>query len=537
MARSFWIPTIGAMNSVQQLHDVNTTDMAAAIRLGCRAMSSVFNADDNDIPFFASRVWPTAELNFNDFHSESHVPGRHLNALLNAEEVLGIHIDEAVIEKHARAAFYAYSGALPLPLNRAKIDGPLVNFLPHNIREGFHALYALAKYRNSARARELAEASIETIFKLWVSNKEWDREVIEGQHGLKIIQFGGHFITGIARTIGPLVKYFRATGYGPALELALVLKEEAIRTYFTEQGDYSDAFGTHTHSTTCTMSSLAQLADLTHDLPLMSRVKAFYDNGLWVIRDALGWVIENSAANANPDRGEVNNTGDVLETALLLGKWGYSECYQDAERILRGHLLPSQLRDVSFIQEPVNLENHDGRRDVAQRHLGAFGFPAPYGHAPIGCDEVSFNMDIVGGTVGSLCEAWRSAVQVDEAGLHINLFFDIDTPAARVESPYPDGVLKITPKRATPVWVRVPSWAAERDLHIEGMDGALVLSNDQAFIPTCAAGQTIAVRFNLPLQTLELKHRSRTIRATLHGDQTIGMDSFGAPFTYFDGLS
>ena len=109
-----------------KLHDVNTTDIAAAIHLGCRTMSNVFNADDNDVPFFASRVWPTAELNFNDFHSESHVPGRHLNALLNAEDVLSMHIDETVIEKHTRAAFYAYSGALPLPLNRAKIDGPLV---------------------------------------------------------------------------------------------------------------------------------------------------------------------------------------------------------------------------------------------------------------------------------------------------------------------------------------------------------------------------------------------------------------------------
>jgi len=521
------------MNSVQQLHDVNTTDMAAAIRLGCRAMSSVFNADDNDIPFFASRVWPTAELNFNDFHSESHVPGRHLNALLNAEEVLGIRIDEAVIEKHARAAFYAYSGALPLPLNRAKIDGPLVNFLPHNIREGFHALYALAKYRNSARARELAEASIETIFKLWVPNKEWNLEVIEGQHGLKIIQFGGHFITGIARAIGPLVKYFRATGYGPALKLALILKEEAIRTYFTEQGDYSEAFGTHTHSTTCTMSSLAQLADLTHDLPLMSRVKAFYDNGLWAIRDALGWVIENSAANANPDRGEVNNTGDILETALLLGKWGYTECYQDAERILRGHLLPSQLRDVSFIQEPANPDHHDGRRDVAQRHLGAFGFPAPYGHAPIDCDEVSFNMDIVGGAVGSLCEAYRAIVQASLVGLHINLFFDIDKSAVKIESSYPDGIFKITTKRSTPVWLRVPQWAVDT-VQIEGVSGAVTLADGRVFIPECVAGQTIAVRFNLPLQTLELKHRTRTIRAALRGDQTIAMDSFGAPFTYFD---
>ena len=32
------------------------------------------------------------------------------------------------------------------------------------------------------------------------------------------------------------------------------------------------------------MSSLAQLADLTHDTSLLDRVKVFYDNGLWDMR-------------------------------------------------------------------------------------------------------------------------------------------------------------------------------------------------------------------------------------------------------------
>ena len=59
------------------------------------------------------------------------------------------------------------------------------------------------------------------------------------------------------------------------------------------------------------MSSLAQLADLTRDESLLRRVKAFYDNGLWEIRDALGWVIESTHPDADPDKGEVNNTGDI----------------------------------------------------------------------------------------------------------------------------------------------------------------------------------------------------------------------------------
>src|SRR5687768_4095208 len=149
-----------------QLPNVNSTDLRDAIALGCRTMSQVFNADDNDVPFFGSLVRPTVGFGFHPFHSESHIPGRHLNALLNAEAALGIKIDESVIEKHAKAAYFSYSGAVALPLNRDSIGGKLVNFAPHNVREGFHALYALEKYRQAPRARQLAHNSIQAIFDL-----------------------------------------------------------------------------------------------------------------------------------------------------------------------------------------------------------------------------------------------------------------------------------------------------------------------------------------------------------------------------------
>ena len=105
------------------LNHVNSTDILGAIRLGCRTMCSVFNADDDDVPFFSSQVRPQARLRFQSHFSEAHVPGRHLNALLNAEDAAGVRIDEACIEKHARAAFLSYSGRVPLPLNRETLDG------------------------------------------------------------------------------------------------------------------------------------------------------------------------------------------------------------------------------------------------------------------------------------------------------------------------------------------------------------------------------------------------------------------------------
>ena len=517
-----------------KLKNINSTDLRGAIVLGCRTMQRVFNADDNDIPFFKSQLVPQASLKFNHWHSESHVPGRHLNALLTAEAVTGIELDEEAVQKHARAAFFSFSGKLALPLNRDRRDGPLVNFLPHNLREGMHALYALARYRDCPQARETAQDMIGAVFEHWRPDRRWDPRAFD-RRGLVLVG-NDNFIFGEARLIGPLVKYYRATGYGPALDLALVLSDKAIGEFFLENGEYDpNIFGSHVHSATCVMSSLAQLADLTRDASLMQRVRAFYDNGLWGVRDELGWSIESSICpDEATDQGESNNTGDILETALILGRWGYPQYFHDAERILRGHLLPSQLRDTSFVVDPPNPEGADGKRHLADRHLGAFGVPASYGHRPIGIERVVFNMDIVGGVVGSLCEAVREAVRFDEAGHRVNLLFDLDTPTIQLDSPYTHGQLRVRLKRPGAAFVRIPPWADRQAMSISPTEAPLRFTRDYLFLASPQVDQPITIGFERPLQELVLKHRRRAIRVRMRGDEVLAMDNFGADLTFFN---
>ena len=81
-------------------------------------------------------------------------------------------LDESCLTKHAAAGFFSYSlPGFPLPLNRTEVGGPLNIFTPHNVREGFHALYPLVQYRGrspeGAKARALAEESIAFIQQHW----------------------------------------------------------------------------------------------------------------------------------------------------------------------------------------------------------------------------------------------------------------------------------------------------------------------------------------------------------------------------------
>ena len=347
----------------------------------------------------------------------------------------------------------------------------------------------------------------------------------------------GRSLPVLGRAIGPLVKYYRATGSGPALELAIVLKEKAVADYFLADGSYdTDRFGSHTHSTTCVMSSLAQLADLLNDAPLMGQVHSFYTRGLWEIRDELGWVIESSAPDAPPDRGEANNTGDILETSLILGRWGYPEAYDDAERILRGHLLPSQLRDISWIEEPDNPAGEDGRCDVAKRHWGAFGFPAPYGHHPVGLPRVAFNMDIVGGAVASLCEAYRETTRFDSAGHWVNLLFDHETDAIKVESPYTGPGLRVTLKHPGPLFVRVPRWTDPPIPPVAGIAERPLQTGRYLLIANAPIGTPLNLRLDPSPSNLLLRHCTRSIRVRLRGDQVVAMDDFGQDLTFFEGI-
>lgn len=518
---------------MSQLKNINTTDIADAIRLGCHTMRNIFNADDNNLPFFGSCVWPNPQLSFSGWHSESHVPGRHLNALLNAEDAIGIKLDESAIENHRRAAFLSYSGLVPLPLNRPKIGAEPINFCPHNLREGFHALYALTKYRNDQQARELMERSIAVIFDLWSSADGWNLARIK-ELGMEFQECQG-FLHGEARMLGPLVKFYRATKYAPALELALVLKEKLVNEFYLEDGNFDQKrfITIHVHSITCILSSLTQLAELLNDAALMIRVKAFYDNGLWQMRDAIGWSPEVTFSPNNQGRGEGNNTGDILETALLLGKSGYPEYYQDAERILRCHLLPSQLRDISFIQDPPNPDNTDGLRDVANRHLGGWGFPAPYGHKFPGLDSMSFNLDIVGGAVGSLCEAYRHIVRKEATGLWVNLLFDYEDADIRVESNYTHDSMCITPMSSNPLWVRIPSWVNRDRMSVQSNNCTCLYTGGYLFFVDPPAGQPIEIRYEKPVQELVIRHSNQDIRTRLSGDSIEVMDNIGMDLTYF----
>lgn len=530
-----------------QLKGVNRDGLAGAIRFGCRTMRSVFDADDNDVPFFSSQLRPEAFLRFSAHHSESHVPGRHLNGLLAAEAAApednaDPEILAEAVAKHRRALMLSYSGSVPLPLNRSEAGpGGPTHFCPHNLREGFHGLYALARWADDDEAANLAERSIDAVRAWWHPGKGWDEAAIKAA-GCTYMECQG-FVHGEARMLGPLVKLHEATSSLKALRLAEDVVDKLTTEFYLQDGAFTqERFGTrHAHSVTCCLSSLAQFARWRQDDVLMGRVQAFYDNGLWQMRDAIGWSPE-ATQQTGSDHGEGNNTGDIVETALILGRHVDRRYDDDAERILRCHLLPSQLLDVGWVEEPDNPDGIDGLRDLGRRHQGAWGFPAPYGHQSVGEGRrnLSFNMDIVGGVVASLSEALMAASEFDEdQGHRVRLRLPHETDALKLEAPYgdtPDGdVLRLTLKRRGPLSVHLPAWVdRSRVVIADPVLPEATVDDIGIHIAEPPVDRMIHVRYPIPTQDLELTHHhDQPISVRLQGDRVEAMDNLGADLTFF----
>ena len=165
-------------------------------------------------------------------------------------------------------------------------------------------------------------------------------------------------------------------------------------------------------------------------------------------------------------RGEANNTGDLLRAALLLGRAGYLEYFGAAERILRSHLLPSQLVDVSGYSDDPDA-NEDRMRRLARRARGGFGFPTP-SDLQFQSDAPLFVYDIVSGAVDALCEAYRAIATEEPAGIRVNLLLDVETPGVSVRSLLSrEGRIELRNRSRRNLFLRIPGWVPASAVGLE----------------------------------------------------------------------
>lgn len=522
---------------------VNTRDLRLAIEAGMGPMSTFFDERCGGLPFFGNAMTGTdAGNSHHESFSMAHIPGRWLNALLFAEDVLGIPADAEAIETLRRWAYRSLTSAgigFPACLNLDEMTAKKETDL-HNLREVMHALYALTRYRGDDAARTLGLSLIDAVDRYFddevcaLREAEYTRDT-----GAKVQCWSGThrykspFPVTFGRYIGPLVKFYLATGEPAALRQALRLKDACFAHVLNARGDYDvEVFGGHTHSTTAMISSLALLGEATGDRAILKRVRRFMENGLSQIAVDFGWCIEGyQRADCV---GEVNNTADILETCLVLARAGYAGYFARAERILRAHLLPSQLLDTCFVPADDDPA-HIARYRLNERAKGAFGFPCPYGHEYEPGALVSFNWDIVGGATEGLCEAYCARTSRDGRFISVNLLFDVDDEDLTFTSPYgAEDTATLTLKReGACVRVRVPSHCAA--VVAEGCER--IRQGEWLYLLTLRAGERVRLRFHFEREREYVHFRQHCFCVEWRGEEVCAMDAPGKRLKFFPPLN
>ena len=307
---------------------------------------------------------------------DPHNYGRAVDALLKGAAASGTPAPEAVVEG-LRAVLRDLTGN---PLGFPQVDGQTN---PHDLREMVQAFTELATVRDDRAARERLGRLLDTWIRLTNPDGTWRADLIAAEPSLKHPGFTDER-DGIesppprsrARTVMALTHLFRLTGDQRALELAGRFVRLARTTSFTEDGRLTAQAGTHTHSITGTVQGLADYGLLIGDLDTVEHARRIFDVGLAPTCSSFGWSIESLGNERVPGRGEINNTGDMIQTAIILGLAGRPGYFGVAERMIRSHVLPSQWLAGQETLSPEDAPEY-AVTEFPPEADGGWGFPSP----------------------------------------------------------------------------------------------------------------------------------------------------------------
>ncbi|NQT17129.1 MAG: hypothetical protein HQ582_30530 [Planctomycetes bacterium] len=415
----------------------------------------------------------------------AHVVGRAIWALLLAEETVGVRPPDETMEILTRYCRDMYDN----PDHLGAFIDPDRDFrrfiVCHDIREGFLGLLAMARVRGDAWAGQEAQRVLSTLERITGAQGHLSlTKAREAGMGDRLLGAGNDATTS-GRLVGPLVEYYQFSKDPRALRLAQRYATATMTSTFTPDGRFQavESSSGHVHSITSSLCGITRYALFANDAEMIEQCRRIMDEGIPQYASSWGWVDEVMPRHPANEigRGEINQTGDVIRTALLLGEAGYHQYYERAERFLRSTLLPVQHRthDLQRFLKLNDSPQGDWERDVSKRVVGGYSMFLPNdrmrpGHWPL------TTQDIISGAVHALCECWRYRCTVGSDSVRLNLLLDYEDNDVVIKSQLPlQGRVFFRSKAAKTLWIRVPDWVdvASLRLTVEKKAAEVVIRN------------------------------------------------------------
>ena len=231
---------------------------------------------------------------------------------------------------------------------------------------------------------------------------------------------------------------------------------------------------------------VAHLGAILHDARYLDWAKKVYEY-LRSMGTDWGWFPESPIAT-HP-YSETCNEADMVDVALWLARGGFPEYWDHVDRYVRNYSVAAQWfvePDYEALYREVQKANPAGVEEgikLMRRYQGGFySCLTPNGKA---WARVHDGMSMMGCCppegMRTLYTAWNNEVLETPRGVEVNLYFDVDRPAAKVVSYLPrEGRMTVVAKKAADFYLRPPSWASRKDVkaYVDGKAVEVVWAGD-----------------------------------------------------------
>ena len=461
----------------------------------------------------------------------SHNVGRWWDAMLRLESVTGFKIPADLENRMVDNLKQCLDNPLKVNCHLIPRIGlepgpdPAGWFDDHSQREVLLALADLVRFRHQPWANELGSHMVRALDGYIQEDGNWDYvrmgEIVR-QAGIPVSQAlidyyrkmtGFRLVESTGRLIEALLEFYTASGDEIALKLASRLAQHHLEVSTKPDGSHPAAEHIHTHSYLGTLRGLLMYGQLTRQHEYIERVaKTYLETVIKTIKQT-GFLSHDLGKEKD---GETGSVGDVVQLALRLAQSGYPEFLDDAERIVRARLLPSQISETIGLQ-PLVDDGKDEHSDLDKRTLGAFGglhYQTHGGKHPF--------TDITAADLHSLCDFYAHIVENSPLGLQVNFHFDYEDDRIRIQcSRHEQATLSILLKAPQPLLIRIPGWTPAASVRLKVNAQAIPLSwvGHFLYIPQQAGPAEIQVEYDLPLSTLDETTDGVTYHVQWRGDE------------------
>ena len=389
----------------------------------------------------------------------------------------------------------------------------------HSLREAMMSLGSLAWRRGSHWAVERALAMIQTLERALRAEGTWDFDQFEYVKMLDNPPRRRHSTNTNGRLIEALLWFYQATGEGAAFKLAARIAVFHYEHTVRDDGQMNpDDPPHHTHSYLGTLRGLLLFGELTNQRHYLDRVAQTYHGAILerVITPS-GWTSHDIGSQQRP---EVASAADIMLLCLGLSRHGHTRLLDDAERILRCRLIPSQITETMPIRPAPDREG-DEVRDIGDRIIGALGGVHSHTHG-----GKKGTVDVTASVLQALTVMYRNIAVRRSGDLFVQFHLDYEDADVRITSRRDaQATLTIDPRIDANLFVRVPGWTNENSVTFTSGDQSLrpVMVDNLAFIDRTKLGGPCVMTYDLPHRNSEETIDGVTYTLRWRGDEIEGI--------------